>query len=207
MCHEGMSPTIQAAWTAGVQRVVQEVHSRAEATAQSPARPLDLLVRAADPGRMGIPASVRISASSSTARYGPSVNSMAGTVRAPEADRMTRVARRVRRPPTDPPPGLVQRPADRAAVAHDRVGDHPLGVMKDPVVLADDGRLQDGAMVSAVQRPDNDVAPGSAAPRTVGRSVDRVRSIESPLPALVPVARGPKPATRCVRRGATAPGR
>jgi len=73
--------------------------------------------------------------------------------------------------------------------------------MKDPVVLADDSRLQDGAMVSAVQRRDNYVAPGSAAPRTVGRSVDRVRSIESPLPALVPVARGPKPATRCASRG------
>ena len=205
MCHEGMSPTIQAAWTAGVQRVVQEVHCRAEATAQSPARST-FSYALPTPGRMGIPASVRISASSSTARYGPSVNSMAGTVRAPEADRMTRVARRVRRPPTDPPPGLVQRPADRAAVAHDRVGDHPLGVMKDPVVLADDGRLQDGAMVSAVQRPDNDVA------RTAlrhGRWVGALIASEASSRHFRPLSqwRGGRNRRLDVRRGATAPGR
>ena len=41
--------------------------------------------------------------------------------------------------------GLAERAADGAAVAHDRVGDDPLGVVEDREVLAEDGASRAGS--------------------------------------------------------------
>ena len=52
--------------------------------------------------------------------------------------------------------GLAQRAADRAAVAHDGVGDHVLGVAKQRQVLGEQLGLQQ--IHVAGQRPDPDLA-------------------------------------------------
>ena len=119
----------------------------AAATAQSPARRSTFTYALPAPGRIGMRISVRISAGPTTVSYGPvcelahrhhplAAGAAARRTRPGGAPGGREVLGRV---------GLAQRPADRAAVAHHRVGDHPLGVVQDPVVLADDrGREQLG---------------------------------------------------------------
>ena len=51
--------------------------------------------------------------------------------------------------------GLAQRPADRAPVAHDRIGDHTLGVVQHREVLAGDRRRQEVGV--AGHRADDEV--------------------------------------------------
>ncbi len=106
---------------------------------------------------------------SRTARRGTRRSS---TVRVPVAERMTAVAPqggehggeilgRV---------GLAERPADRAPVAHERVGDDPLGLGEDAVVLGQQRRVEHGGM--ARHRPDSDLVAVELDVVEVGQAVD-----------------------------------
>ena len=74
-----------------------------------------------------------ISPSPTAVSYGPRWNSSIVTTRSPAsaADDAAGVERRADRGQVLGRVGLAQRAAERAAVAHDRVGDHPLGVAED----------------------------------------------------------------------------
>ena len=104
----------------------------AAATAQSPTRRSTFSYALPPPGRIGTRISMRSSAGPTTVSYGPVWNSRTGTVRVPSgaADHRGGVDRGERGGQVLGRIGLAQRAADGAAVAHDRVGDHPLGVAR-----------------------------------------------------------------------------
>ena len=66
--------------------------------------------------------------------------------------------------------GLAQRAADRAAIAHDRVGDHVLGVAKQRKVPREQVRLQQVHVPR--ERPDPDLVALLADVRELGQVVD-----------------------------------
>ena len=65
---------------------------------------------------------------------------------------------------------LAQRPADRPAVTYDRVGDHLLGIVEDPVVLAEHRGVQQVGMPG--HRADGDLVSLDADVAQVGQVVD-----------------------------------
>ena len=107
--------------------------------------PLDLLVGAAGtPARIDIRISISISSGPTAVSYGPRWNSPIETTRSPRGPRITMscAQRRADRGNVLGRVGLAQRPADGAAIAHQRVGDHPLGVGHDREMLAEQRRRE-----------------------------------------------------------------
>ena len=126
--------------------------------AQSPARRSTFSWALPPPGRSGRRISVSISPSPTAVMYGPTWKSSIATTRSPPAPRITtlRLQRRADGREVLGRVGLAERAADRAAVAHDRVGDHVLGVAEEREVLGEQLGLQQ--LDVAGHRPDPDLA-------------------------------------------------
>ena len=131
--------------------------AEAAAIAQSPARRSTFSCALPPRRRSGTRTSVSISPSPTAVMYGPTWKSSIATTRSPSAPRITTFALTAVQTAREVlgRVGLAERAADRAAVAHDRVGDHLLGVAEEREVLGEQLGLQQVDV--ARQRADPDL--------------------------------------------------
>ena len=154
----------------------------AAAIAQSPARRSTFSCALPAPGRSGIRTSVSSSPSPTAVDVGPDVKVLHRDhpLAAGAADHDLRLHRRADGREVLGRVGLAQRAADRAAVAHDGIGDHVLGVAKQRQVLGEQLGLQQVHV--AGQRADPDLVallPDVGEVRQVV-DVDQVRRVREP---------------------------
>ena len=128
--------------------------AEAAAIAQSPARRSTFSCALPAPGRSGSRTSVSSSPAPTAVMYGPTWKSSMrdDALAVGAADHDLRLERRADRRQVLGRVGLAERAADRAAVAHDRVGDHLLGVAEEREVLARAGRTSAGRRAGSARR-------------------------------------------------------